>query len=154
MLDGDLSSRAAVLLCMGIDNARGVLTLSDKGWLEADWPRRANRRLYKAIVKTGKQFGKATGADLSVPVPSWWLPFRRNVTVHCLGGCALAEHPSRGVVSAARDSFGEVFGYRNLSVADGAIVPAAVGANPAATIAALSEMVAERITGIAPTADL
>ena len=83
-----------------------------------------------------------------------WLPFRRNITVHCLGGCVLAEHPSRGVVSSARESFGEVFGYRNLSVADGAIVPVAVGANPSATIAALSEMVAERITGIAPTADL
>lgn len=33
-------------------------------------------------------------------------------------------------------------------------LPNAVGANPTATISALSEMVAERITGIRPTADL
>jgi cholesterol oxidase len=37
---------------------------------------------------------------------------------------------------------------------DGSIVPNAVGANPSATIAALSEMVAHSITGIMRTADL
>jgi cholesterol oxidase len=49
---------------------------------------------------------------------------------------------------------GKVFGYTNLYVADGSIVPTAVGANPIATISALSEMVAEGITGIKPDAAL
>ena len=49
---------------------------------------------------------------------------------------------------------GQVFGYTGLYVADGAIVPTAVGANPTATIAALSEMVAQGITGLNPDADL
>jgi cholesterol oxidase len=49
---------------------------------------------------------------------------------------------------------GQVFGYKRLYVADGAILPTAVGANPVATISALSERVAEGITGIAPDADL
>jgi cholesterol oxidase len=57
-------------------------------------------------------------------------------------------------VSAAPDSLGQVFGYAGLYVADGSIVPSAVGANPTATIAALSEMIAERITGLAPTDQL
>jgi cholesterol oxidase len=47
-----------------------------------------------------------------------------------------------------------VHGYENLYVADGSILPNAVGANPTATISALSEMVAEGITGISPTAAL
>ena len=39
------------------------------------------------------------------------------------------------------DHRGEVFGYRNLFVADGAIVPEALGLNPSKTIAALAERI-------------
>ena len=53
-----------------------------------------------------------------------------------------------------RKACGEVLSYEHLSVADGAIVPTSVGANPTATISALSEMVAEGITEIVPTSDL
>jgi cholesterol oxidase len=66
----------------------------------------------------------------------------------------LADTPDKGVTSADRKTFGQVFGYTNLYVADGSIVPTAVGANPIATISALSEMVAEGITGIKPDAAL
>jgi cholesterol oxidase len=66
--------------------------------------------------------------------------------VHPLGGCALASSPDDGVTNAAAERFGEVFWYRNLFVDDGSRCPSAVGANPAATIAALAERVAEGIT--------
>jgi cholesterol oxidase len=46
-----------------------------------------------------------------------------------------------GVVSHA----GEVFGYKNLFVVDGAIFPRAIGVNPSRTIAALSERIAAMI---------
>jgi cholesterol oxidase len=89
-----------------------------------------------------------------VPLPTWYPPARRNVGVHALGGCILGDSPENGVVSADRATFGQVFGYQGLYVADGGIIPTAVGANPVATISALSEMVAEGITGIVPDADL
>jgi cholesterol oxidase len=47
-----------------------------------------------------------------------------------------------------------VFGYHGLYVADGSLMPAAVGANPSATIAALAEWIAEDITGLTPDATL
>ena len=43
------------------------------------------------------------------------------------------------------DHRGEVFGYKNLYVADGAIIPRAIGNNPSRTIAALSERIAKLI---------
>jgi cholesterol oxidase len=75
---------------------------------------------------------------------------RNNVTVHPLGGCALAEDPAHGVVSSVTGSRGQAFGYRGLYVADGSILPTGVGANPSATIAALAEWIAEDITGNTP----
>jgi cholesterol oxidase len=97
---------------------------------------------------------KSVQAALFTPLPTWDWPVRSNVTVHALGGCSLAIDSSSGVTSAEPESFGQVFGYKNLYVADGAIVPTAVGANPTATISALYEMVAQGITGIAPDANL
>ncbi|HET8946379.1 MAG TPA: GMC family oxidoreductase, partial [Candidatus Polarisedimenticolia bacterium] len=63
------------------------------------------------------------------------------VTPHPLGGCSMAETPDRGVV----DHAGKVFGYDGLYVADGAIIPGALGVNPSRTIAALAERIAEGI---------
>ena len=44
------------------------------------------------------------------------------------------------------DHFGQVFGYPNLIVADGAIVPTSTGRNPSHTIAALAERIAAHIS--------
>ena len=56
-------------------------------------------------------------------------------TAHILGGCVIAADRERGVV----DSSQRVFGYRNLLVADGSVVPANPGVNPSLTITALAE---------------
>ena len=54
----------------------------------------------------------------------------------------MGDDKARGVV----DANGAVFGYEGkLFVADGSIVPTALGLNPALTIAALSEHIMERI---------
>jgi cholesterol oxidase len=56
-------------------------------------------------------------------------------TAHILGGAVIADGPERGVV----DSRQRVFGYENLLVCDGSVVPANVGVNPSLTITALAE---------------
>ena len=130
------------------------MTLGKGGWLDLDWPRDDSRLLYDAMIEAGKSFCRNANGKVFWPIPTWWWPFRKNISVHTLGGCILSDNPDYGVTSAAPDSFGQVHGYQNLYVSDGALVPDAVGANPSATISALSELVAEGITGIEPSAAL
>jgi cholesterol oxidase len=154
LLTDDISYHTCALLFMGVDKSNGTMTLRRNGWLDIDWPMRDSYSLYSAIIDAGNKFSSEQNAGAFVPLPNWWLPFRKNSSVHALGGCILSDDPKDGVTSAAPAAFGQVHGYRNLYVADGAIVPNALGANPTATISALSEMVAHGITGIAPTAGL
>ncbi len=73
--------------------------------------------------------------------------FRQPVTVHNLGGCRMADDPSRGVTGPD----GQVHGHPGLYVLDGAVLPGATGANPSMTIAAVAERciegVVRRLTG-------
>jgi cholesterol oxidase len=154
VLSGDVSHRTAVMLCMGLDRSNGVMTLDRHGELELDWRSRDSAALYDAILEAARAVGRELGAKRVVPFPTWLGPSRNNITVHPLGGCALATSADDGVTNAATDAFGEVFGYRNIFVADGSLCPSAVGANPAATIAALAERVAEGITSVPVDAKL
>jgi cholesterol oxidase len=139
---------------MGLDKSNGVMSLDGNGNVTIDWPFQDSRALYDAILDVGERFRAAVNGEALVPLPTWLWPLRKNVTVHPLGGCVLANDPSTGVTDADRRTFGQLFGYSGLYVADGALVPTAVGANPTATISALSEMVAEAMTGQVPTAEL
>ncbi|MGW7546781.1 GMC family oxidoreductase [Streptomyces sp. NPDC054770] len=62
-------------------------------------------------------------------------------TVHLLGGAAIGAGPDTGVVD--RDH--HVFGYRNLIVCDGSVLPVDLGVNPALTITALAERAMAKI---------
>jgi cholesterol oxidase len=154
MLSEDVSFKTCVLLCMGIDKSNGVMTLDEDHQLSLEWSYQDSLSLYQAILESCKQFSRTVEASIFTPLPTWDWPFRSNATVHALGGCTLANDSSGGVTSADPEMFGQVFGYRNLYVADGAIVPTAVGANPTATISALSEIIAQGITGMAPDPNL
>lgn len=56
-------------------------------------------------------------------------------TAHILGGAVIGVDADHGVV----DHEGRAFGYRNLIVCDGSILPANPGVNPSLTITALAE---------------
>lgn len=67
--------------------------------------------------------------------------FNSLATAHILGGCCMGESKEKGVV----DFKGEVFGYPNLFIADGSVVPANLGVNPSLTITALSEYIMDQV---------
>jgi cholesterol oxidase len=56
-------------------------------------------------------------------------------TAHILGGAVIGSSPADGVVDARQ----RLFGYENLLVCDGSVVPANIGVNPSLTITALAE---------------
>jgi cholesterol oxidase len=130
----------------GVDAADGELSLR-KRWaglfgeytLHLAWEVGASLPVMNALVGTHERLARAMHGLPLVP-PSWTV-FRDLVTPHPLGGCRMGNGEADGVV----DHRGEAFGYPNLFVADGAIIPRAIGVNPSRTIAALAERVAEQI---------
>jgi cholesterol oxidase len=56
-------------------------------------------------------------------------------TAHILGGAAMGTTPAEGVI----DAHNRVFGYDNLYVVDGSMIPANLGVNPSLTITAMAE---------------
>ena len=146
------SSAMTLLLGMGFDKSDGRMNLSSEGALHLTWPTKSSKTLYDRMTDLGRSFKKVWGAMGVAPFPTYLLG--RNFTVHPLGGCTLGETVDQGVVDCDPQNFGAVFGYRNLYVADGSIIPSAVGVNPSLTIAALAEMVAQGITGVEPSASL
>jgi cholesterol oxidase len=130
----------------GIDAGDGRLFLG-RPWfapwrkvLKLDWEVSRSVGVIDAIVKMHERLAKATGADPFVP-PTW-RPLKNLITPHPLGGCNMGRTAVDGVVNHK----GEVFGYSNLYVADGSIVPEAVGLNPSRTIAALAERIAVQMS--------
>jgi cholesterol oxidase len=62
-------------------------------------------------------------------------------TAHIMSGVAIGRDAGAGVI----DESGEVFGYENLRVLDGSIVPGNLGVNPSLTITALSEFAMSKV---------
>jgi len=126
----------------GIDAANGRLHLGRtwyRPWrraLKLDWDIDKSEKVIDAIITMHKRLSEATGGKPWVP-PTWTL-LKNLVTPHPLGGCNMGITPANGVV----DHRGAVFGYENLYVVDGAIIPEAIGRNPTRTIAALAERAA------------
>lgn len=129
----------------GRDAADGRLSLRRRWWLfgkrrlHLKWDIERSEPTIDAIVDMHKRLARATGGKPFVP-PTWTLA-KDLVTPHALGGCNMGSTSQDGVVNHK----GEVFGYRNLYVADGSIIPEAIGANPSKTIAALAERIAKLI---------
>jgi cholesterol oxidase len=138
-------SGVMVWLGAGVDAVDGELRLDRSllppfhRTLDLEWNAEGSRGVIEAILAMHRRLSEATGgrpgSDLG------WRVFRSLLTLHPLGGCRMAATPESGVVN----HLGQVFGYPNLFVVDGAIVPVAIGRNPSHTIAALAEHIASHV---------
>ena len=120
------------------DAADGQLSLKD-GRLALDWDITASEETINAVASLHRKLAFVTDGLPLTPLP--WTIGRDLITPHPLGGCNMGNDPNTGVV----DFKGQVFNYPGLYVADGAIVPKAIGLNPSRTIAALAEHIAAGI---------
>jgi cholesterol oxidase len=64
-----------------------------------------------------------------------------RTTAHLFGGCVIGRGPDDGVVDVDQ----RVFGYSNLYVCDGSVIPVNPGTAPSLTIAAMAERCMTRI---------
>jgi cholesterol oxidase len=141
-----LLSDLMVWLGAGMDAADGQLRMRPHGLLsehlelDLDWDTESSQGVFDAIAEMQRNLTQATGGRWFEP-PTWSL-FKNLLTLHPLGGCKMGVSADTGVV----DHLGRVWGYPNLIVADGAIVPTATGRNPSHTIAALAERIAAHIS--------
>ncbi|MBI3557500.1 MAG: GMC family oxidoreductase [Deltaproteobacteria bacterium] len=62
-------------------------------------------------------------------------------TAHILGGCGIGPDREHGVI----DKNHAVFGYQNMYVCDGSVIPANLGVNPSLTITAMTERCMSKI---------
>ncbi|MGH9787516.1 MAG: FAD-dependent oxidoreductase [Candidatus Acidiferrales bacterium] len=138
---GDAEAEALLMnmgafFLMGRDASDGRLVLDAKGELQLLWDWRESEPLLGKMRRYLEELGRGYGGSMLIPQP-WW-PTTLG-TVHPLGGCPMGRDPSEGVA----DPVGRVFGYPNLYVCDGSLIPRALGVPPSMTIAALAEHVAE-----------
>jgi cholesterol oxidase len=111
--------------------------------LGATIPRSAgggSEEYYRRVRRELANIAEALGAKY-MDNPSFKYNFGQVLTAHPLGGAPMGNSASEGVV----DSYGQVFNYPGLYIADGSVMPGPVGPNPSLTIAALSNRFAEQI---------
>jgi cholesterol oxidase len=141
--DCSLSSGALPLLLMGRDVPDGRMSLAGDR-LEVDWRKdRGSHEYFERARSKGRELTDELGGDF-LDNPLWLL--NRVITVHPLGGCRMGRSYDEGVV----DPYGRVFNHPTLHVADGAVMPGPVGANPSLTIAAVADRFADAMLEGAP----
>jgi cholesterol oxidase len=132
------SKSSMPVLSMGRDFANGSITFDGK-YLDCDWQIKKSQEYYDRVRRVVSGIAGALNATY-MDNPSYKY-LQQVLTAHPLGGCPMARTNDEGVVN----SYGEVFDYPGLYVADGSVMPGPVGPNPSMTIAALSDRFADHI---------
>jgi cholesterol oxidase len=135
---GSFVPRFLAYLGLGTDAGDGRFDLGPNGRLRIHWDPAASEPMYQEMEAAMRKLSDHLGGHFVRGV-LWRRPLRRLLTAHPLGGCAMGDSPSSGVVNDR----GEVWGYPGLYVADGAAIPGPLAVNPSLTIASLAERVAQ-----------
>ena len=149
--DRDLN-HSMVMLAMGHDGAQGRMVWKNGRW-QISWPGLKESRYRKMVFSEFERLAAAHGGQYKR-----LKAFGGNlVSVHPLGGCGMSDDPANGPINHLGQVYdGMCGGYRNsvtglpevhrgLYVADGSVMPTAVGVNPYMTIGALAERIANHI---------
>lgn len=130
---------------------KSTADLMGDGLVTVKWPTLKKSDIFNKQITFLEQLSKSVGG--TVIANPLWRPLPKALdflagdmegpllTVHPLGGCAMAKRASDGVVNER----GEVFNcdrensvHKGLVVLDGSIIPRSLGANPALTISAVA----------------
>jgi cholesterol oxidase len=136
--------RAMTLLGCGHDRAEGEILLRD-GKVTVRWPDYERQPSHAELARVMAEYAGAYGGRFTPFTPA------RNYSAHPLGGCRMGGSAASGVVNHRGQVFDTTRGedsravHEGLYVADGSIVPTALGSNPLLTITALAERIAELI---------
>ncbi|MFZ5449940.1 MAG: GMC family oxidoreductase [Thermodesulfobacteriota bacterium] len=136
LFTGGETARFLPYLGMGTDAADGRCRLQN-GRIDIAWSHRRSRQMFREMEDALKTLSRELEGCYVTSI-LWQWPLRKLLTAHPLGGCVMSEAPEKGVVN----QWGQVWGYPNLYVADGSIIPTALSVNPAMTISALAERIA------------
>jgi cholesterol oxidase len=128
-------------LIMAHDDSDGRMFLEDDR-LRIEWPGVGAKPIFDEANGKLKDATRALGGTY-IKNPIWSRAFKKDlITVHPLGGCAMAANAEQGVVNHKGQVFASAQGsdaYEGLYVSDGAVMPRSLGVNPLLTISALAE---------------
>jgi cholesterol oxidase len=135
--------RTLTYLVMSTDDAGGRITMENDR-IQVVWPDVGKQ---PAFARDNQVLATATQAlhGTETPDPLWaWTHDKSLITVHPLGGCAMADDAATGVVDHKGQVFDPVGGgvHDGLYVCDGSVLPCALDANPSLTISAIAERTA------------
>ncbi len=148
--DGELD-HSMVMLAMGHDEGRGQVQWKD-GRYQIVWPGLRDSEYRLRMFREFERIAAAEGGRYKR-----LRAFGSNlVSVHPLGGCAMADEPACGVVNHLGQVFDGSAGcfqgisdgpavHPGLYVADGSVIPTALGVNPYLTICAVAERIAANL---------
>ena len=157
--EDELAAKMMCVVAQGKDDANGQFRLENNRLRVArtDGKRFHEDPIYASINATLEGLAEqlrpeGSKAKFIAPLVDAVLPLAKPVvlTSHPLGGCLMGDSVASGVV----DEWGRVFRqqpgqraalYRGLYIADGSVVPTALGVNPALTISALSLRIADKV---------
>jgi len=161
MLDPKME-HTQILLGMGHDGAEGRITLDERGFGQVNWPGLLESDYRRLIRSEFEQIARALGGQYR------FLKIfgDKMISVHPLGGCAMADDPLHGVVNHKGQVFDGCNGgdldyqtgaprvHSGLYVVDGAILPTSIACNPMLTISALAERASDLLLDEPEFADL
>ncbi len=136
-----LANKTQAYLVTTHEERAGSMRLED-GRLRIEWPHAGDQPVFEKVNQTLAEATEALGGKYLIN-PVWSTVFNRDlITLHPLGGCAMAEDAAHGAVNHKGQAFagnGGTAVHETLYVCDGSTIPRSLGAGPMLTIAALSE---------------